>query len=248
MSVSDLTGTTWVINNIPALYFYEFHVNFTSNNQSFDYLILDIDNYIIQYYNSSEDEAANVYDDTNHTWKDNAYKTITITGGADATNANLIVWLQENAIQYQQKSSFKSLLIYSHDNYIRLNLDGVDYKISKVSFSNIHIKEIGDLIDTAYSFDGKNFIRITDKNEHVLNNVNALYVSLSIDNAGAWIKVDSSGYKNSFSETADIYNSGHWDATYFENVNLQGYYTNLDGYDVTQYLQNGCYITVYSDY
>lgn len=38
-----------------------------------------------------------VYTDATSTWTDEMFKTITITGGTDATNSDFITWLKANA-------------------------------------------------------------------------------------------------------------------------------------------------------
>ena len=40
-------------------------------------------------------------------WNNNAYKTITITGGTDATNSDLIAWLQANATQQTSGNQYE---------------------------------------------------------------------------------------------------------------------------------------------
>lgn len=105
MAVTDLTGTTWVLNDTiiyaninPIISF-----NFTSNNTSFYGFYFDVnsdgDNSLgyrtnqqysfNQIYNSGGDIISGK----------EAYKTITITGGTDATNSALISWLEANATQ-----------------------------------------------------------------------------------------------------------------------------------------------------
>ena len=128
MPITDLTGTKWLLNSelsyetddpvIPTesifaqVYAYDStawyedrdtfeigsdgvnagHLNFTSNNENFiglvsaTYAPLDGGNYIRVY-------------EMGVLWTNEAYRTIEITGGTDATNTNLINWLQENATQ-----------------------------------------------------------------------------------------------------------------------------------------------------
>jgi hypothetical protein len=51
---------------------------------------------LFYYVDSSKYDR--VYDDG---WSNTAYKTIHITSGTDVTNANLISWLEANAVQVQ---------------------------------------------------------------------------------------------------------------------------------------------------
>ena len=73
-----------------------YSVDFTSDNRSYPYL------YFAEYYSNS----ALVYLTTSsnytvvyveNTWQKQALRVITITGGADAENADLIAWLEANA-------------------------------------------------------------------------------------------------------------------------------------------------------
>ena len=108
MAVTDLTGTTWVLNdtitfssslglsNITSF-------NFTSNNASFYGFYFDFnsdgDNSL--GYRTNQEYAFNeIYDYRgNIVSGKEAYKTIAITGGTDATNSALISWFETNAVQ-----------------------------------------------------------------------------------------------------------------------------------------------------
>ena len=108
MAVTDLTGTKWVFNDsypYGSIQSIARSVNFNSNNNSFVELGVEKNNAdeatYIQYY--TDNDVILVYDSTgyaisNH-WLDQAYRTIEITGGTDATNADLIAWLEANATQ-----------------------------------------------------------------------------------------------------------------------------------------------------
>jgi len=111
-SITDLTGTLWLMDNAVDVYMqnYEYDLSFTSNNTSFIKfgLVYDIgsdigggsgpDNQGLDYY-YDELNSDRVYDSRNDTWSNNAYKIIKITGGEDATNSDLIAWLEANATQ-----------------------------------------------------------------------------------------------------------------------------------------------------
>lgn len=115
MSVADLTGTTWLFDSIldnlsPAPITY--HLNFTSNNTS--YTTIGWTNNGKSGYSVSYD-STQIY--TNGVWGNDAYKTITISGGTDATNANLISRIELNATQ----------VITSHDVTISYNNSTIAY-------------------------------------------------------------------------------------------------------------------------
>lgn len=98
MSVQDLTNTTWVWNEIidgSTLSPNPYNVNFTSNNNTYNLLDDSIEDGRYIFYGSTC-----VYDgDTGTYWSLDAYKTLSITGGTDVTNASLISWLEQNATQ-----------------------------------------------------------------------------------------------------------------------------------------------------
>lgn len=98
-----LAGTTWLFNNSPALPSgtTKFYIDFLSNNVS--YTRIDISGVsatdgTMGYTGQSSVTAYMKVGSYIH-WESEAYKTISITGGTDATNATLIAWLQANATQ-----------------------------------------------------------------------------------------------------------------------------------------------------
>ena len=106
-SITDLTNTKWLLNDIltlsPLSSGQYFTVNYTTNQMVCEYMGLNeyipgseapephADFYLIYY-----DNGLPVYVDG---WDDDAYRTISITGGIDATNPDLIAWLEANATQ-----------------------------------------------------------------------------------------------------------------------------------------------------
>ena len=116
MAVTDLTGTKWVFNDdITPITNSVFQINFSSNSYELVALATgqQVDEYdepiegvaFITYYkvypSSAISDSIFSYttfaDQPYASWTDNSYKTITITGGVDATNATLISWLEANA-------------------------------------------------------------------------------------------------------------------------------------------------------
>ena len=117
MAAIDLTGTKWVFNDdiTPITNNSVFQINFSSNSYNLVALVTgqQVDEYdepiegvaFITYYKvypSSviSDSILSYTTFAGHSyasWSDNSYKTITITGGVDATNATLISWLEANA-------------------------------------------------------------------------------------------------------------------------------------------------------
>lgn len=100
MSVADLTGTTWLINSSysdPSSTIWK-SINFTSNSTAFNAITIydDMDNEQTIAYRGAEEYPTIVY---SRGWTNEAYRTIVITGGTDATDATLIAWLEANAEQ-----------------------------------------------------------------------------------------------------------------------------------------------------
>lgn len=150
MAVTDLTGTTWILND--AITFSAslglsnvISFNFTSNNTSFYGFYFDFnsdgDNSLgyrtnqaysyVEIYNSSGNIIAGK----------EAYKIVTITGGTDVTNSALISWFESNATQQTIStkvsvdlttlSGWESLSSGSHSITIVAKADG--YKDSEPS-------------------------------------------------------------------------------------------------------------------
>ena len=95
----DLTGTTWVFNNqVDGVNIYHsFQINFTDgNSHSWSYLATNYDSKTENiYYMDGKDDTV-VYEPLNG-WVSTGYKTISITGGTDASNPALVAWLLTNA-------------------------------------------------------------------------------------------------------------------------------------------------------
>lgn len=113
MAITDLTNTTWKFND--SLDFsgsnvggQTFTISFSSANANnsaiVTYLRIGFGGWTssmqmyIYYYPSTTTTFHNSAVSAG-AWQNEGYKTITITGGTDATNATLISWLQSNATQ-----------------------------------------------------------------------------------------------------------------------------------------------------
>ena len=95
MAVTDLTGYTWVGNDTLTLSTFSYNLSFVDENSRgwgwFEAIFNQNIMGMALYYDSYS-PVYNAYEG----WDDSAYKTILITGGTDATNADLIAWLQAN--------------------------------------------------------------------------------------------------------------------------------------------------------
>lgn len=118
MSVIDLTGTTWTINanQILPYVWSGYYLNFTSNDNAYTHITAlpskNGDSISTLQYN-----LTSVYSGTTGLWTADAYRTIAITGGTDATDSTLISWLESNATQ----------VIQSHDVTISYNNSTIAY-------------------------------------------------------------------------------------------------------------------------
>lgn len=100
MAITDLTGYTWVGNdvlNLPSETSAR-HIDFSCGADLKRYVMLGTtySGFIYGYMDGGRLRTILVYSPSpNPTWTPK-YKTIEITGGADATNPDLIAWLEAN--------------------------------------------------------------------------------------------------------------------------------------------------------
>lgn len=149
MAITDLTGTTWVFNDyLDDTSLIRTYVDFTSNGITFasierNYSTSPFTTNILIYYNSNG-ISTNVCD--LDSWTNEAYKTITITGGADATNATLISWLQANAT-LQETPTTDTKPIFKRINGTWVKQDA--FQRVSGAWVRISSKEAGNLLTTS---------------------------------------------------------------------------------------------------
>ena len=131
-NVSDLTGTTWVFDDYLNDYNYLYDtfngsggpliasINFTDNIRDYSSLYRynnadDLD--YLYYYTLAHDD----YTAYNDGWTNSNYKTITITGGTDATNSTLINWLDTIATLQADVVEINDFVIYDTNNTVIFN-------------------------------------------------------------------------------------------------------------------------------
>ena len=118
-SITDLTNTTWYFKDslehcwlvwytdlqcvTAACYNADFAVNFVVNDNQYDNLYFDLKGEgdpmaddTVYYTNLDSGDYIEAY---YYGWEDESYRTITITGGEDVTNPDLITWITTNAVQ-----------------------------------------------------------------------------------------------------------------------------------------------------
>lgn len=114
MAVTDLTGTTWVINETPNYapftgIEYSAALNFISNNTNFRLFYPQSPSLGMSglgntyYWYADASGSVNAYSSNARTgtasWTNEVYRTVQITGGSDATNSTVIAWFEANAVQ-----------------------------------------------------------------------------------------------------------------------------------------------------
>lgn len=108
MAISDLTGTTWVFDDAKmastnASAGYAGYLHFTTANGTNFYTLSEswVDHGMGAIYFGTDptDYMENTLAWYDGTWANNDYKTITITGGSNVTNATTIAFLEAVAVQ-----------------------------------------------------------------------------------------------------------------------------------------------------
>lgn len=122
---------TWLITTYPTINSSDngsYSINFTSNGKEFStfrFVTTTAFNYYYIYYGSTHAYTSYVFDPDSSTyckWSNTAYKTITITGGADVNNSTLYNWLKANATDITElsfKHYYKHSLIGDGDGKFR---------------------------------------------------------------------------------------------------------------------------------
>lgn len=113
MAIIDLTGTTWVLND--TINYSEFdttvgtsaQLDFISNNENYTSMTTEFKPNGFKYVTGAG-LTQPVYDNSGG-WASEAYKTISITGGTDATNPTLISWLESNGTLQTPSTPRKSV-------------------------------------------------------------------------------------------------------------------------------------------
>lgn len=123
----DLTNSIWVLND-------ELNIEFS---KTFNVTIQTYQNYFYSNLTLNKDEKALYYEDTkvydgtiSVPWDDSDYKTVVIHGGDDVKNAELFVWLKENAKQTTSNKDYYTK-IESDDRYVAQTTLADYYTISQ---------------------------------------------------------------------------------------------------------------------
>jgi len=99
---TGLAGTSWTFNSeisASTNYYDNCNLSFTSNGINYTTIFMQVVPGIgaMIIYDNDEVYEKSLFDSTG--WQNQAYRDITITGGTDATNADLIAFIEANATQ-----------------------------------------------------------------------------------------------------------------------------------------------------
>jgi len=157
VNVTDLTDTKWVINESPivdedVLY----SINFISNNSSWNSFEFSTGNDPIIKY----DFQTSVYNGDIDTWLNEAYRLISITGGSDVSNPDLLVWLNNNATLQPNVKTFdlSTLQLSAGTHEVKVKARATGYRDS--NFSN----------SVSYVVSSSHTVTLTISNESNTNN------------------------------------------------------------------------------
>ena len=147
MAITDLTGTTWYFNDtliIDSEQNYEYDIDFTTSVELSGYtqfiaLNLQWQGYLYYRVDSSRNIA--VY--SNSTWGSEDCRTISITGGDDVANTDIISWLEANATQVIPELNYvdKTVLLSGDEYYFKDTISGYLSSSDLVAGTNISIEE-----------------------------------------------------------------------------------------------------------
>lgn len=176
MPINDLTGTKWIFNagTIENYEPNEFFINFTSNNSSytrFAYSDIGADDGI--YYGSTRVAAWGDYVVTKG-WIDQAYRIISITGGTDVTNSDLISYFETYATQVDVTDLTETVWQLKSNVYIEAQ---VSYAVN-VSYSGY---TFGSIDFIYYTADGKTWKGIKLDNSYSVIEITAIANPVDVD-------------------------------------------------------------------
>lgn len=122
MAVTDLTGTKWLFNSeIDLTGSVDYKISFNCDGVNYILLGLGLLDEL-SYWDSSNEQ--NIVYQGKKAWLSEAFRTIEITGGTDATNSDLIAWLQANATQITDLTAGETYKIRESPEDANFNITG----------------------------------------------------------------------------------------------------------------------------
>lgn len=111
-----------------------YNINFTSNGENFVKLSLNYRGYTPIYYYKEDGTEVKAYDNSN--WTKDAYRTITITGGADVENSSLLSFLNVAAQKQSNIYIYKKVVV---DTPLNIDANGVYTTPEKIRYTPISV-------------------------------------------------------------------------------------------------------------
>lgn len=240
MAVTDLTNTSWVINDsysIPSTVSSskEFYINFTIEG---DLSFVGIDFWKSVTVGSTTYTDNIIYDNgsgTNPyvainggaTWQDNSYKTVHISGGTDATNSSLISWFEANATKIFPLEYIDKVVLPSEEEYnIKDTISGYLKGSDLVAGTNISIEETSE---------GQ--LEISSSG----SSTSARIIRMSIVERKYWV-IEDPTFTSEMNKTWDVTIRPGWNSNaVFNSIKFDSSTGNIS-------LEDGSYHTGYGDY
>lgn len=153
LTVSDLTGTKWVLGLYPVIPTASYNLSFSSNGSSYSTFVFQGNSDKIKY------DADTAYNDELGGWQNEAYRIIEITGGTDATNTTLIGWLATYATQVPV-ADLTDTEWTIRDDAVNAISENASYTISfssnSTNYSGISIAKSGSIPTSSWHIDYDN--------------------------------------------------------------------------------------------
>ena len=189
-TLQTLAGTKWAIDdNVDLSGDVTYNVNFSSYNSNYSQIYLNGSLGRIKYY------ATKVYDADMTGWVDQAYRTIEITGGTDATNASLISWLQANAVQQVEPEPSSNKVTFG--NLPIASISFGNQKVTKMSLGDIDIYS-DEEPSVAYN------VTLTASGNWYGSSVASIYIYDGTDRTGMLVFSQSPVNKSAYPVTVQI--------------------------------------------
>ena len=122
MSVTDLTGTSWKFHDTPNLTEFSYYIDFVGGEYMGNcvrmYCANNWQGMLALQYRRSNGANGDMYSSKSGAWY-SGYQIIHIRGGEDATNADLIAWIEANADPYTEVYKVRHLEMDTTANAIR---------------------------------------------------------------------------------------------------------------------------------
>lgn len=257
MAVTDLTGTKWLFNEtLSILENSSYELNFISNSEtyagiSFVFMTNPPPNPpLVQLLYVGSISTLEAFSNSLPGWSNESYRTISITGGTDTTNAILIAWLQSTATQIQDESNPISVgnlpianMYFGTQQVKKVYLgNALVWEKATQSFSTIHLCGV-------YETDGYTDYAINSSSPQTISRANNASVSrtnmtFALAQQYSLTLSDVSSLKIRYFDDYKIYAPdgsviADWGSTMPSSIDSDNFYEFISA------LSEGCYVCVY---